>query len=449
MFENLTERLQKAFRNLTGQGRVTEAALQGALREIRLALLEADVALPAVKELLEKIRQEALGEEVLRSLTPGEQVVKVVRDELVRLLGGGRDTGLRFSPTFPSIMMLVGLQGSGKTTTAAKLGLMLRGRGRNPILVPADVYRPAARLQLIQVAAQASVAAYDPPGEGETPLGICRGAQGRARQVGHDVMLVDTAGRLHIDEELMVELVGLKQALSPSEILYVADAMTGQDAVRSAREFHERVGLTGVILTKMDGDARGGAALSVASVTGVPIKLAGTGEKIGDLEPFHPERMAGRILGMGDVLTLIERAEQTIEADEARKLERKLRRSEFTLEDFRDQLRRLRRMGPLSDILGMLPGASALKGMKDANLDGRELQRLEAIIDSMTPLERRDHTVINGSRKRRIARGSGTSVQEINRLVKQFAQMRRMMRSMASGERSGAARSLRLPPGYR
>jgi signal recognition particle subunit SRP54 len=280
-------------------------------------------------------------------------------------------------------------------------------------------------------------------------VAICREAVKYAELNGYDTVLLDTAGRLHIDEELMVELVGLKQALAPSEILYVADAMTGQDAVRSAREFHEQVGLTGVILTKMDGDARGGAALSVASVTGVPIKLAGTGEKIGDLEPFHPERMAGRILGMGDVLTLIERAEQTIEADEARKLERKLRRSEFTLEDFRDQLRRLRRMGPLSDILGMLPGASALKGMKDANLDGRELRRLEAIIDSMTPLERRDHTVINGSRKRRIARGSGTSVQEINRLVKQFAQMRRMMRSVASGGRPGAGRSLRLPPGYR
>src|SRR5437867_2049839 len=456
MFENLASKLQQAFRNLTGQGRVTEATLQEALREIRLALLEADVAVPVAKSLLERVKEKALGEHVLRSLTPGDQVLKVVRDELVELLGAGRDTALRIAPPYPAVFLLVGLQGSGKTTTAAKLGLMLKGKGRNPLLVPADVHRPAASLQLLQVARQASVAAYEFSPGGE-PVEICRSALARARQVGFDVIVVDTAGRLHVDEELMTELAGLKDALKPAEVLLVADAMTGQDAVRSAKEFHERIGLTGVVLTKLDGDARGGAALSVTAVAGVPIKLVGTGEKLVNMEPFCPDRMAGRILGMGDVLTLIERAEETIEAEEASRLEKKLRRNEFTLEDFRDQLRRLKRMGPLSEVLGLLPGAATLRGLREAQLDGKELSRVEAIINSMTGEERRDHSILNGSRKRRVARGSGTSVQEVKRIGKQFDRMRRMMKSLGGGKGgSGKAGKmgrlpggLRVPPGFR
>ena len=426
---------------------MSEAALQEALREIRLALLEADVAVPVVRTLLDRVREQALGEEVMKSLTPGDQVLKVVRDELVGLLGGGRDTGLKISAPWPTVFLLVGLQGSGKTTTAAKIALLLKKRGRSPLLVPADVYRPAAQLQLLQVARQAGVAAFEPQ-PGQTPEEIARGGLGRARQAGFDVLLVDTAGRLHVDEALMAELTALKTLLKPSEILFVADAMTGQDAVRSAGEFHERVGLTGIVLTKMDGDARGGAALSVTSVTGVPIKIVGTGEKLAAVELFHPERMAGRILGMGDVLTLIEKAEETFEIEEAKALEKKLRRNEFTLEDFRDQLRKIKKMGPLSDILGMIPGMGGMRQMKEANLDTAELVRVEAIIDSMTPLERRDHTVLNGSRRKRIARGSGTSVQDVNRLVKQFAQMKKMMKVLAP-QKGGAGKGLKGLRGMR
>jgi signal recognition particle subunit SRP54 len=453
LFENLTGRLQQTFRNLTGSGRVSEGALLEALREIRLALLEADVAVPVVKTLLDRVREKALGEEVLKSLTPGDQVLKVVRDELVGLLGAGMDTSLKISAPWPSVFLMVGLQGSGKTTSSAKIGLLLKKKGRNPLLVPADVHRPAAQLQLLQVAREAGVAAFDPP-PGQTPGEICKAGLARARQAGFDVLLVDTAGRLHVDEDLMAELTGLKALLNPTEVLFVADAMTGQDAVVSARYFHERVGVTGIVLTKMDGDARGGAALSVTSVTGVPIKIVGTGEKLAAVELFHPERMAGRILGMGDVLTLIEKAEETYEVEEAKALEKKLRRNEFTLEDFRDQLRKLKKMGPLSEILGLLPGMGAARQLKEAQLDNAELVRIEAIIDSMTPLERNNHTVLNGSRRRRIARGSGTSVQEVNRLVKQFAQMKRMMKSLApgmggAGKRPKLPHGLRMPGGFR
>jgi signal recognition particle subunit SRP54 len=447
VFEHLSGKLQKTFRNLTGQGRVSEAVLDEALREIRLALLEADVAVTVVKGLIQRVRESALGAEVLQSLTPGQQVVRIVRDELVGLLGGGRETSLRVQQPFPCVMLLVGLQGSGKTTTTAKLGLMLKKQGRNPLLVPADVYRPAARLQLLQVARQATVAAFEPSGDdGQTPQEICHAARLCARQVGYDVMLVARAGRLHIDEELMAELGSLKRDLAPAEILFIADSMTGQDAVRSARDFHERLGLTGVVLTKLDGDARGGAALSVAAVSGVPIKLVGTGEKISSFESFHPERMAGRILGMGDVLTLIEKAEDTIEVEEAQQLEKKIRKNQFTLEDFRDQLRRIRRMGSLSEIIGMIPGADALRG---ATIDPKELIRVEAVINSMTPQERMDHTLLNGRRKRRIARGSGTSVQDVNRIVKQFAQMKRMMKSLAPGKKGRWPRGMKLPQGFR
>jgi signal recognition particle subunit SRP54 len=434
VFENLSEKLQKTFRNLTGQARVSEGILDEALREIRLALLEADVAVAVVKTVLDGVRAKALGEEVLRSLTPGQQVIAIVRDELIAVLSSGGDSSLKFAAPYPSVVLMAGLQGSGKTTSTAKLGLLMKKRGRSPLLVPADVYRPAATLQLLQVASQAGVAAFEPPSAGLTPLQICRQAHARAKQVGHDVLLVDTAGRLHIDEDLMRELDGLKKELHPAEILYVADAMTGQDAVRSASVFHERIGLTGVVLTKMDGDSRGGAALSVASVSGVPIKFVGTGETLSALEPFAPDRMVSRILGMGDVLTLIERAEEAYDREEAQKLQKKFRKNEFTLEDFRDQLRKIRKMGSLSDLLGMLPGAAALR---DAKIDPKEMTRVEAIIDSMTPRERDDHTVLNGSRKKRIAKGSGTSVADVNRIVKQFAQMKKMMKSMAGAQGSG------------
>ncbi len=438
MFENLSEKLQKTFRNLTGQGRVSEAILQESLREIRLAMLEADVAVPVVRTLIEQVRAKALGEEVLRSLTPGQQVMKVVRGELLSLLGAGSGQALRSGPPYPAVIVMAGLQGSGKTTTTAKLAHHLKKLNRTPLVVPVDVSRPAAIEQLLVIARQAGVPAF-PPEAGQTPLQIARAALARARQSGHDTLLVDTAGRLHIDDELMTELQTLKSDLSPVETLYVADAMTGQDAVRSAAAFHERVGLTGVVLSKMDGDARGGAALSVAAVTGVPVKFVGTGEGIAALEAFDPGRMAGRILGMGDVIGLIEKAESAFEADEAKALEKKLRRSEFTLEDFRDQLKKLRRMGSLTELLGMLPGGRALAGAPE--VDPAALARIEAIIGSMTPAERRDHTLLNGSRKKRIARGSGTSVTEINGLVRQFAQMKKMMKSI-QGMRPG-----RMPAG--
>jgi signal recognition particle subunit SRP54 len=446
VFESLSEKLQKTFRALTGQGHVSEAVLDSTLREIRLALLEADVAIPVVKTLLERVREKALGEEVLKSLTPGQQVVKVVRDELAALLGTSGGSALKLAAPWPSVILMAGLQGSGKTTSSAKLALHLKKKDRSPLLVPADIYRPAATLQLLQVARQASVAAFEPAGTGETPLQIVKAARARARQAGHDVLIVDTAGRLHIDDDLMNELAGLRDELRPVETLYVADAMTGQDAVRSARTFHERIGLTGVILTKMDGDARGGAALSVAAVAGVPIKFAGTGEGLTAFEAFDPGRMTGRILGLGDLLGLIEKAEESFDAEEAKALEKKLRRNEFTLEDFRDQLRKMRKMGPLSEIISMIPGAGALRG---AEPDPKELRRVEAIIDSMTPRERGDHTLLNGSRKKRIARGSGTSVPEINRLVKQFAQMKKMMKSMQGARPGTLPRGFRLPQGVR
>ncbi|MBI3932868.1 MAG: signal recognition particle protein [Acidobacteria bacterium] len=430
MFETLTEKLQGAFRSLRGQGTLTPGHVEGALREIRLALLEADVHFRVVKDFLERVRVRATGEDVLRSLTPDQAVLRVVRDEMVSLLGGEGVVRLETGSRPPSVVLITGLQGSGKTTSAAKLGRWLVNRGHHPLLVSTDVHRPAAREQLRSLAGKAGLEVHHP--EGDDPEAILRSALSEARAVGHDVLLVDTAGRLHVDDELMAELARLKGVAAPTEILYVADAMTGQDAVKSADEFHKRVGLTGLVLTKLDGDARGGAALSAAAVTGRPVKFAGVGEKVDDLEPFQAERMVSRILGMGDVLSLIERVEEAVDHEKAEEMVRRLRRSEFTLEDFREQMRQLRKMGPLDQILGMLPGMGSLKGV-DTEAGEREMKRSAAIIDSMTPLERREPSVINGSRRKRIAQGSGTTVEDVNRLLKQFAQTRKLMKNMGGG----------------
>ncbi|MCP3982434.1 MAG: signal recognition particle protein [bacterium] len=433
MFETLSDRLQGVFRKLSGQARINETVLKEALREVRLALLEADVHVGVVKALLSAVREKALGEDVLKSLSPGQQVVAIVRDELVALLGEGEAANLRFASKPPTIVLIVGLQGSGKTTTAAKLGGWLKKSGRYPYLVPADIYRPAAIEQLVRVGQSIGLKVYEHDGS-QQPLEIAKQGVFEARRSGFDTVIIDTAGRLHIDDTLMDELRGLKGELAPSEILFVADAMTGQDAVRSAGEFHEALELTGVVLTKMDGDARGGAALSIRHVTGVPIKFVGTGERPTEFEPFHPDRMVGRVLGMGDVLTLIEKAEEVVDEKEARALEKKMRKNEFTLEDFRSQMKMVRKMGPLSSVVGMLPGMSHIK---ESDLDTKAVTRVMAIVDSMTPKERRAPQLLNGSRKKRIARGSGQTVPEINRLLKQFAQMKRMMKTLKTAGKGG------------
>jgi signal recognition particle subunit SRP54 len=426
MFENLTEKLQRTFKNLRGQGKLTEEHLDAALAEIRDAMLEGDVAVPVVEELLTNIRGKALGSEVMLQLSPDQQVIKIVRDELTTLLG--RHAKPLFASRPPSVWMIVGLQGSGKTTTTGKLAKWLAQHGHRPIAVSTDVYRPAAREQLAQVAKAINVNLW--PGKGtDKPLEIVRGAIKEAKLSASDVILVDTAGRLHIDDELMNELSILKKELQPSEILFIADAMIGQDAVRSAGEFHKRLGLTGVILTKLDGDARGGAALSISKVSGAPVKFVGLGEKYDALEGFYPERIVSRILGMGDILSLIERAEQAVDKKAALELERKLRKDEFTLEDFRDQLRQIRKMGPLEQLVDMLPKVGPLQNLpKDASVDEGKLKQVEAIINSMTNQERRDHNVIDGKRRKRIAAGSGTSVQDVNQVIKQYMQMRTMMK---------------------
>ena len=439
MFDALTQRLQSAFESLRGQPRVTPEVLDKTLREIRMALLEADVNVGVTRALVDGVRAKAQGEEVLRSLTPGQQVVKIVRDELESLLGASDDARLQFRSQPPTVILMVGLQGSGKTTTTAKLGLWLKKAGKFPYLVPVDVYRPAAVEQLVRVGTSAGLKVHAHDAK-KTPLLIAREAVDEARRSGFDTVLVDTAGRLHIDDALMDELRGLKAALDPSEILFVADAMTGQDAVRSAAEFHRVLDLTGVVLTKMDGDARGGAALSIRHVTHLPIKFVGSGERPSEFEPFHPDRMVGRILGMGDILGLIERAEEAVDVAQAKDLEKKLRKNQLTLQDFRDQLRTLQKMGPLSGILGMLPGMGALKGV---DLDDGALKRVMALIDSMTPAERERPEILNGSRKKRVARGSGRSVQELNQLLKQFAQMKKMMKQVQAAR--GGGRGFRLP----
>ena len=426
MFENLTEKLQRTFKNLRGQGKLSEEHLDLALAEIREALLEGDVNVTVADELLGNIRKKALGSEVMLQLSPDQQVVKIVRDELLNLLG--KHAKPLFASRPPSVWMIVGLQGSGKTTTTGKLAKWLSQHGHRPIVVSTDVYRPAAREQLSQVAKAIGASLW--PGAGtDKPLEIVRGAIKEAKLSASDVILVDTAGRLHIDDELMNELSLLKKELQPSEILFIADAMIGQDAVRSAGEFHKRLGLTGVILTKLDGDARGGAALSISKVSGAPVKFVGLGEKYDALEGFYPERIVSRVLGMGDIMSLIEKAESAFDRKTALELERKLRKEEFTLEDFRDQLRQIRKMGPLEQLVDMLPKVGPLQNLpKDVSVDEKKLKQVEAIINSMTNEERRDHNVIDGKRRKRIAKGSGTSVQDVNQVIKQYLQMRQMMK---------------------
>ena len=431
MFDQLTQKLQKVFKNLRGEGRLSAEHIEEALKEIRMALLEADVNFKVVKQFVESVKTKALGQDVLNSLTPGQQVIKVVRDELLEMLGG-ESAGLNFPPKRPNVFLIVGLQGSGKTTSTGKLARWLNRNGHRAYLLSIDIYRPAAREQLAILGKDLGVPVY--PGVGaEDPLKLCRSALREAENSGCDVLLIDTAGRLHIDEELMQELRHVKQAVNPAEILFVADAMTGQDAVKSAQEFHSQLGLTGVILTKMDGDARGGAALSIKTVTGQPVKFVGVGEKADALEPFYPDRLVSRILGMGDVLSLIEKAQEAIDQEQAVELEKKLREDTFTLEDFRDQLRQMRKLGPLEQILGMLPQVGPFKDLNKVKVDEKELVHIEAIINSMTPRERAHHQIINGSRRKRIARGSGTSVQKVNQLLKQYVQARKMMKQMSGG----------------
>ena len=428
MFDSLGTRLQDVFKTLRGEGRLTPESIEAALREIRLALLEADVNFKVVKAFVDRVRDRAMGQDVLRSLSPSQQVVKIVRDEMLALFGD-TEGGLPPSSKKPRVILLLGLQGAGKTTTAGKLGKWLTKQGRHPLLVSTDVKRPAAIAQLNVVGEKAAVRVYDPPGQMD-PVARAKGALTEAGNLGFDVIIVDTAGRLHVDDELMDELVAIRDVTDASDKLYVADAMTGQDAIKSAGEFNRRVGVTGVVLTKMDGDARGGAALSVVSVVGVPIAFAGSGERLEDLEPFHPDRVVSRVLGMGDVLSLIEKAEAAIDVDDAAKLEAKIRSNEFTLEDFRDQLKMIRKMGPLEQIMGMLPGMGNMKALAGQKPDEKQLGRTEAIIGSMTPDERRKQHIINGSRRKRIAKGSGTSVEEVNRLLKQFVQMQKMLKQL-------------------
>ena len=435
MFESLTEKLDGAFKKLTGRGKLSESNIKDALKDVRFALLEADVNYKVVKSFIEDVRLRAVGAEVLQSLTPGQQFIKIVNQELAKLMAHEAQD-LQLSGRSPFCVMLVGLQGSGKTTTAAKLAAYLRKRGRHPYLVPADVHRPAAVRQLEKLGSQIEVPVYGTEPSWK-PERICEDAVSRCGAVGADVVILDTAGRLHIDEQLMDELVRIKEAVRPVEILFVADAMTGQDAVTVAAKFDDVLDITGIVLTKMEGDARGGAALSIRAVTGKPVKFIGVGEKITALEAFHPDRMASQILGMGDVVSLIEKAQEEFDQKQAAELQRKLQKNEFDLEDFRAQLVQMKKLGSLEDILGMLPGMGQLKKLKQLSPDEGELIRVEAIINSMTQEERRSHRIIDGSRRRRIAAGSGTTVQDVNRLLKSFTQMKKMMGRFTKKGRPG------------
>jgi len=435
MFDRLSDKLNQVFKKLKGRGTLTEAQVTEALREVRLALLEADVNYKVTKQFIEQIRERAVGEEVLKSLTPAQQVIKIVHEELTMLLGG-ESPKLDLSGRPPVALMLVGLQGSGKTTTAAKLARRLKAQGRQPYLVPADVQRPAAIEQLKRLAADAGVGVYDTQ-PGQNPVAISDAAMEAAYAAGYDTVILDTAGRLHIDGPLMEELKAIRAKVEPREILLVADAMTGQDAVAVAQSFDDLLKLTGVILTKVEGDARGGAALSMRAVIGKPIKFLGVGEKLDALEVFHPDRLASRILGMGDVLTLIEKAQESFDVEQVKALERKFRQEAFTLEDFRQQLIQLRKMGPLEGLLDMIPGLGKIKALKGAKPDEKELRRVEAIILSMTPEERTNHQIINGSRRRRIAKGSGTTVEEVNRLLKNFAATQKMIKQFGKAGKRG------------
>jgi signal recognition particle subunit SRP54 len=443
MFETLSEKLQRVFKNLRGEGRLTEQHIEEALKEIRIALLEADVNFKVVKQFTDTVKAKALGQEVLQSLSPGQHVVKIVRDELVEILGG-ENVRVNFASQPPTVIMLVGLQGSGKTTSSGKLAKWLGKNGHRPMLVSVDVYRPAARDQLKVIAKDISVKLWE-GNPGEKPLELCQGALREARNTAHDVLIIDTAGRLHIDEALMKELTQIKESIRPNEILFVADAMLGQDAVKSAQQFHEQLGFNGFILTKMDGDARGGAALSIKQVTGQPVKFVGTGEKYDALELFHPDRLVSRIMGMGDIMSLIEKAEEIVDKKKAAELQEKMLSDGFTLEDFRDQLKQVRKIGSLEQILSMLPSVGPFKDMSKVKVDEKELVRVEAIINSMTPKERRNDKIINGSRRKRIAKGSGTSVQQVNQLLKQYAQTRKMMKGMKNSFFGKRLRGMKLP----
>lgn len=424
-FEGIAEKLQNVFKKLTGRGKLSEADIRAAMREVKLVLLEADVNFTVVKQFIKKVSEKATGQEILDSLTPGQQVIKVVRDEMTALLGGTLEN-IKMAPSPPTVIMMMGLQGAGKTTFCAKLAQYYKKKGKKPLLVACDIYRPAAIKQLHVVGEQAGVDVFDMGAE--KPEKIYREALRKAEKNGDDLIIVDTAGRLHIDEEMMDELKDLKKAANPTETLLVLDAMTGQDAVTAAGAFHDGVGIDGVILTKIDGDTRGGAAMSVRAVTGKPIKFVGTGEKLADIEPFYPDRMASRILGMGDVLTLIEKAETAFEEKKALDLQKRISRDQMTLEDFLDQMEQLRKMGDMGDILKMLPGGSKLSGL---TIDEKQLARTEAIVKSMTPGERRNPAIINGSRRKRIAAGSGTKIQDVNRLLNQFGQMKKMLKSFS------------------
>jgi signal recognition particle subunit SRP54 len=444
VFEGLADKLQQTFKKLRGRGKLSESDVNDALREVRMALLEADVNFKVVKDFVAKVKERAVGHEVLDSLTPAQQVIKIVNDELTNLMGGTQSR-IAISPKPPTVIMLVGLQGAGKTTTAGKLALLLKKKNKRPLLVAADVYRPAAIKQLEVLGEKLEIPVFTMDDK-EKPVAIAKKAIEHAVAYANDIVIIDTAGRLHINAELMDELKAVKQAVRPHEILLVVDAMTGQDAVTVAESFNNDLGLDGVILTKLDGDARGGAALSVKAVTGCPIKFAGMGEKLEALEPFHPDRMASRILGMGDVLSLIEKAEQAIDFDKAQALEKKLRKEEFTLDDFLDQLQQVRKLGSIEQILGMIPGMGGLaKKLQGAEFDEKQLKHVEAIIRSMTKKERRDPNIINGSRRKRIAAGSGTRVQDVNRLLKQFADARKMMKQFQQHQKSGKKGGFKLP----
>lgn len=438
MFESLSDKLEAVFKKLKGRGVLKEDDVDAALKEIRLALLEADVNFRVVKDFIQHIRDRAVGKDVLESLSPAQQVIKIVHEELISVLGTS-NVRITLSPNPPTVIMMAGLHGSGKTTTTAKLGRLFKKEGRRPMLVAADLHRPAAIDQLIALGKQLDIPVYHSR-EITNPAQLCQQAVRQATLDARDIVILDTAGRLHIDEDLMSQLKEVREKAKPNEVLLVVDAMTGQDAVTMAKSFNEAIGIDGVILTKMDGDARGGAALSVRNVTGKPIKYIGVGEKIDMLEPFHPDRIASRILGMGDVLTLIEQAQQSYDQKEAEKLQKKIMQESFSFEDLRDQMRKLRSMGPLENLLGMIPGMG--KALKDVKVDSKELIKIEAIIDSMTPAERRNHNILNGSRRRRIAIGSGTSVADINRLVKQYLEMKKMMKMFKNG---GGKKGFRLP----
>ncbi|ALC91006.1 signal recognition particle [Bacillus sp. FJAT-18017] len=435
-FEGLADRLQNTMQRIRGKGKVNEADVKEMMREVRLALLEADVNFKVVKEFVKKVSERAVGQEVMKSLTPGQQVIKVVKEELTNLMGG-EQSKIAVSSRPPTIIMMVGLQGAGKTTTTGKLALLLRKKyNRKPLLVAADIYRPAAIKQLETLGKQLDMPVFS-LGDQVSPVEIARQAIAKAKEDHHDYVLIDTAGRLHVDEALMDELKDIKELTKPNEIFLVVDAMTGQDAVNVAQSFNEQLGLTGVVLTKLDGDTRGGAALSIRSVTNTPIKFVGMGEKMDALEAFHPERMASRILGMGDVMSLIEKAQANVDEEKAKELEQKMRTATFTLDDFLDQLGQVRKMGPLEDILKMLPGANKIKGLDSVSIDEKQIGHVEAIIQSMTTKEKEHPEIINSNRKRRIAKGSGRTVPEVNRLLKQFEDMKKMMKQMTNMQQKG------------